>query len=59
MKVLKVLEDFEVVIADLEVMLNEEVRNSPTLCVGYDGGIIPLNTPDGRSILMSIENSIC
>lgn len=59
MKVLKVLENVELVIADLEVMLNKEVRHSPTLCFRYDGKIIPLKGPDGRPVLMSIENAIC
>ena len=58
MKVRKVLEDVELVIADLEVMLNDKVRHSPTLCARYDGKIIPLNTPDGRPVLMSVENAI-
>lgn len=59
MKVLKVLENVELVIADFEEMFNKEIRHSPTLCFRYDGKIIPLNTPDGRPVLMSIENAIC
>ena len=46
MKVLEVLEDAEVIIVDLEVNLGEEKHSSPTLCVRYNGNIIPLSTPD-------------
>ena len=58
MKVLKVLESAEVIIADLEVNLGDETHSSPTLCVRYEGKIIPLNTPDARPILMNMENAI-
>ena len=59
MKILKVLEDAELVIVDLEVNLGDEVRSAPTLCARYKGKIIPLNTAhDGRPILMKDENSI-
>ena len=58
MRVLKIIDDAEVVIADIEVDLNEKKQNSPTLCVRYKGKIIPLNTPDMRPILMSEENAI-
>ena len=58
MKVLKVLENAEVIIADLEVNLGDETHSSPTLCVRYEGNIIPLNTPDARPILMNMENAI-
>ena len=58
MKVLKVLERAEVIIADLEVNLGDETHSSPTLCVRYEGHIIPLNTPDARPILMNMENAI-
>ena len=58
MKVLKVLESAEVIIADLEVNLGDETHSSPTLCVRYEGTIIPLNTPDARPILMNMENAI-
>ena len=57
MKVLKVLESAEVIIADLEVNLGDETHSSPTLCVRYEGHIIPLNTPDARPILMNTENA--
>ena len=58
MKVLEVLEDAEVIIVDLEVNLGEETHSSPTLCVRYNGNIIPLSTPDARPILMNSENAI-
>tara|TARA_B110001452_G_C14870193_1_gene304159 strand:+ start:111 stop:296 length:186 start_codon:yes stop_codon:yes gene_type:complete len=59
MKILKVLEDAELIIVDLEVNLGDEVRSAPTLCARYKGNIIPLNTAhDGRPILMKEENSI-
>ena len=58
MKVLKVLENAEVIIADLEVNLGDETHSSPTLCVRYGGSIIPLNTPDARPILMNMDNAI-
>ena len=58
MRVMKVLESAEVIIADLEVNLGDETHSSPTLCVRYEGNIIPLNTPDSRPILMNMENAI-
>jgi hypothetical protein len=59
MKILKVLEDAELIIVDLEVNLGDEVRSAPTLCARYKGKIIPLNTAhDGRPILMKDENAI-
>ena len=58
MKVLIVLENAEVIIADLEVNLGDETHSSPTLCVRYDGNIIHLFTPDARPILMKMENTI-
>ena len=59
MKILKVLEDAELVIVDLEVNLGDEIRSAPTLCARYKGKIIPLNTAhDGRPILMKEENTI-
>ncbi len=54
MKILKILEDVEFLLVDLEVKLGNEIRNSPTLCVRYNGKIIPLNSAnDGRPILMN------
>ena len=58
MNVLSVLENAKVIIADLQVNLDDKKHSSPTLCVQYEGDIIPLNTPDGRPILMNLENAI-
>ena len=59
MKILKILEDVEFLLVNLEVKLGNEIRNSPTLCVRYNGKIIPLNSAnDGRPILMNEKNSI-
>ena len=59
MKILKILEDVEFLLVDLEVKLGNDVRNSPTLCVRYNGKIIPLNSAnDGRPILMNEKNFI-
>ena len=57
MKILELL-DAELVLVDLEVNLGDNKHNSPTLCAKYKGKIIPLNTPDGRPILMNIDNAI-
>ena len=57
MKVLKVL-DAELVLIDLEVNLGDRKQNSPTLCVRFKDKIIPLNTPDGRPILMNEDNAV-
>ena len=59
MKILKILDDAELILVDFEVNLGKEVRNAPTLSVRYNGKIIPLNTAhDGRPILMREENAI-
>ena len=57
MKILELL-DAALVLVDLEVNLGDIKQNSPTLCAKYNGKIIPLNTPDGRPILMNIDNAI-
>ena len=57
MKVLKVL-DAELVLVDLEVNLGDRKQNSPTLCAKFEDKIIPLNTPDGRPILMKEDNAL-
>ena len=57
MKVLKVL-DAELVLIDLEVNLGDRKQNSPTLSARFKDKIIPLNTPDGRPILMNEDNVI-
>ncbi len=63
MKVKQILTGVELVIADLEVELNGEMRSSHTLCALLKDGnakevLIPLNTPDGRPIFMNPENAI-
>ena len=64
MRVKSILSDATLVIADLEVHLNGEVRSSPTLCAllsasGTQGArVVPLNTPDGRPILLNMGNAI-
>jgi len=57
MKILELL-DAQLVLVDLEVNLGDKKQNSPTLCAKYNGRIIPLNTPDGRPILMNMDNAI-
>ena len=57
MKILKIL-DAELVLVDLEVNLGDRKQNSPTLCAKFEDKIIPLNTPDGRPILMDEDNAI-
>jgi hypothetical protein len=57
MKILELL-DATLVLVDLEVNHGDNKQNSPTLCAKYNGKIIPLNTPDGRPILMNIDNAI-
>ena len=57
MKILELL-DAQLVLVDLEVNLGDSKQNSPTLCAKYKGKIIPLNTPDGRPILMNMDNAI-
>ena len=59
MKILKVLEDVELVLVDLEVPMGEVIRNAPVLCARVENKIIPLNSAhDGRPILMNEENAI-
>ncbi len=59
MKILKVLENTEIVVVDLEVNLGNEKRSAFTLCVKYNGDYYPLNTAhDGRPILMNQDNII-
>lgn len=63
MRVKQILADVRVVIADIEVNHNGALRSSPTLCAVMkgEGGadeVIPLNTPDGRPILMNAGNKI-
>lgn len=64
MKVKQILSNVQLVIAEIEVHLNGELRTSPTLCALIPAEdpahekIIPLNTPDGRPIFMNIQNAI-
>ena len=57
MKILELL-DATLVLVYIEVNLGDNKQNSPTLCAKYNGKIIPLNTPEGRPILMNIDNAI-
>ena len=50
--------NYELCLADIEVMLNGENRSAPTLCVTDGHEVIPLNTPDGRPIQMNKANAI-
>ena len=58
MKILEILKNVDLVIADIEVNLGKEKHNNPTLCVKNGNKVIPLSTPDGRPILIKEENSI-
>ena len=59
MKILKVFDQAELVLVDLEVNLGKKTQSSPTLCIKMDGKIIPLHSAqDGRPILMNMENAI-
>ncbi|MGI9366448.1 MAG: hypothetical protein ACR2O8_14795 [Rhizobiaceae bacterium] len=58
MRVLETLENLKVCIVDIEVELNGELRHAPTLCAVSEDKVIPLNTPDGRPVLMNPDNAI-
>jgi hypothetical protein len=64
MQVKRILSNVTLVIADLEVNLGGELRSSPCLCALISGAngakeqVIPLNTPDGRPVLMNLDNAI-
>ena len=64
MRVKAILSDLTLVIADLEVQLGGELRSSPTLCAllpaldQHGRRVVPLNTPDGRPILLNMANAI-
>ncbi len=59
MKILKIFEDAELILVDLEVNLGKKTQSSPTLCIRMDKKIIPLHSAhDGRPILMNLENAI-
>ena len=55
MKILKVFDQAELVLVDLEVNLGNKTQSSPTICIKMDGKIIPLHSAhDGRPILMNM-----
>lgn len=58
MKVKRIMDEYKIAVVDLEVELNGTIRSAPTLCAISDTEVIPLNTPDGRPILMNRKNSI-
>jgi hypothetical protein len=62
MRVKRIVSEARLVVAEIEVSHNGALRSSPTLCavVTKDGAeqVIPLNTPDGRPILMNWDNAI-
>ena len=58
MRVKEILENYKLCLADLEVSLNGDTRVAPTLCVTDGEYVIPLNTPDGRPIMMNKTNAI-
>jgi hypothetical protein len=64
MRVKQILSEVRLVIADIEVSLDGKLRSSPTLCAIVESDpqgaerVIPLNTPDGRPILMNWDNAI-
>ena len=58
MRVLKVLDELKLCLVDLEVDLDGNKQHAPTLCTKDENQVIPLNTPDGRPILMNWVNAI-
>ena len=58
MKIIKIFDDVKLVLVQLEVNLGKQKRQAPTLCAQLDDKTIPLNTPDGRPILMNFDNAI-
>ena len=59
MKILKVLEDVQLVIVDLEVSIGRKKQNAQTLCARHEGTIIPLNSAhDGRPSLMKTAKAV-
>jgi hypothetical protein len=57
-RVKEILNNYELCLADIEVILNGETRSAPTMSVTDGHGVIPLNTPDGRPIQMNKANAI-
>jgi hypothetical protein len=63
MRVKQIFSEVRLVVADIEVNHEGKLRSSPTLCALVEGGekkgqVIPLNTPDGRPILLKWDNAI-
>ena len=58
MRVKEILNNYELCLAEIEVMLKGETISAPTLCVTDGHKMIALNTPDGRTIQMSKANAI-
>ena len=59
MKIIRELENLQLVIVEMEVNLGKEKRKGLTLCAKDKDGYYPLNTAhDGRPILMNKENLI-
>jgi hypothetical protein len=64
MRVKVVLRNVQLVIADVEVGWDGKLQSSPTLCAVVseeseaEERVIPLNTPDGRPILMNWDNAV-
>lgn len=57
-RVKEIRNDYKLCVVDLEVQLNDETRNAPTLCVSDGKKVIPLNTAYGRPILTNKANAI-
>ena len=64
MKIKLIHNNIDIVVANIEVNLNGEVRDGNALCAVINNNssklkrVIPLNTPDGRPIFMKYENAI-
>ena len=58
MRVKEILTNYKLCVVDLEVKLNGETRNSPTLGVPGGKEVIPLNTAAGLPILIHEANAI-
>jgi hypothetical protein len=63
MRVKQIFSEVRLVVADIEVSHEGKLRSSPTLCALIESGekrgqVIPLNTPDGRPILLKWDNAI-
>ena len=58
MRVLKILDNLKICIVDLEVVVEEGNLNAHALCAVSEDNVIPLSTPDGKLILMNVNNAI-